>query len=137
MHPLIKAAESPLNTVGGDHNLCAWQPVRGVTWVQTRNPLHARRLARRSDGRRVVVGVAGGYLRTYEFVHPLSWAIRLIQRYTSNRKATGAGLSRSICPVRSPQRDAVGRHQAEPRPLLEAINPALGTSAISASCLEG
>lgn len=82
-----------VNTVIGDHDLCAWQPVRGVCWVQTRNPRHARRLAQRQDGRRVMVGVSGGYLRTFEFKHPITWAARLIGRYTSGGEATNGALA--------------------------------------------
>lgn len=70
-----------LNTVIGTRVLCAWQPVPGVTRVQTLSARHARRLAKRRDGRLVAIGVAGGYLRTFEFLHPLSWAERLIRRY--------------------------------------------------------
>ncbi len=53
----------PLNTTVGDHDLCAWQPARGVIWVQTRNPNHARRMTKRRDGGLVAHGVAGGYLK--------------------------------------------------------------------------
>lgn len=70
-----------LNSVIGDRGLCAWQPVPGITWVQTRVPNHAKRLAKRRDARLVVVGVAGGYLRTFEFRHTLAWARKLIERY--------------------------------------------------------
>ena len=49
-----------LNMAVGGAELCAWQPVRGVVWGQTRNPKHARRMAQREDSRVVVRGVAGG-----------------------------------------------------------------------------
>jgi hypothetical protein len=87
-----------LNTPVGDRDLCAWQPVSGVTWVQTRDPERARGLTRRRDGRLVVRGVAGGFLRTFEFKQPLSWAIKLMARYTASEKVTNEGLSRAICP---------------------------------------
>ena len=87
-----------LNTAIGDLELCAWQPARGVVWVQTRNPLHGRRLAKRSDGRLVVRGVAGGYLKTYEFQKALSWAARLMKRYLSDETTPNEGLGRAICP---------------------------------------
>ncbi len=89
-------AETSLNTVVGDHDLCAWQPVRGVVWVQTRNPNHARRLAKRSDGRLVAVGVAGGYLKTFEFLHSLTWAVRLLKRYVAAETTANAALARAI-----------------------------------------
>ena len=82
----------PLNTAVGDRDLCAWQPVKGVVWIQTRNPNHARRMSQRKDGRLVVRGVAGGYLMTYEFVKPLSWAIELMNRYTASETPSNDAL---------------------------------------------
>ena len=87
-----------LNTVVGERDLCAWQPVRGVVWVQTREPKHARRLAKRKDGRLVAAGVAGGFLRTYEFASSLGWAVRLIARYTANETTANEALNRAISP---------------------------------------
>jgi hypothetical protein len=79
----------PLNTTVGDRNLCAWQPVTGVCWVQTRVASIAEKLRRRSDSRLVVTGVSGGYLRTFEFDgKTLGWAKRLIARYTSGETIT-------------------------------------------------
>lgn len=83
----------PINTTVGDRDLCAWQSVRGIVWVQTRDPKHASRLARRQDGRLVARGVAGGYLRTFEFEKSLTWAVRLIARYTVNETVTNAALN--------------------------------------------
>jgi hypothetical protein len=126
----------PLNTTIGDRDLCAWQPAPGVTWVQTRNPKHSIRLARRSDSRLVMVGVAGGYLRTFEFRHSLGWAVRLLHRYTANVTRTGAALNLAICPERSRKSNPVGGPPIGHRRLLEAIsvpNPALGTSTKSTS----
>ena len=82
----------PLNTAVGDRELCAWQPVRGIVWIQTRNPDYAERLAKRKDGRLVVRGVAGGYLMTYEFPHPLSWAVALMKRYTPGETPANEAL---------------------------------------------
>jgi len=83
----------------GDVALSAWQVAPGVTWVQTRNPAYARKLAKRSDARLVARGVAGGYLRTFEFIHPLSWAERLIARYTSAPMSANAGKDDGISPT--------------------------------------
>lgn len=80
----------PLNTTIGTPELCAWQPVAGITWVQARSPQFARKLSQRQDGRLVARGVAGGYLRTFEFRHSLTWARRLIARYTRDGEATNA-----------------------------------------------
>ena len=89
-----------LNTVIGDRLLCAWQPAPGVCWVQTRSPQFARKLSQRSDSRLVVQGVAGGYLRTFEFQHGLAWARRLIARYTRNETPTNARIIAPVCPPR-------------------------------------
>ena len=84
----------------GDRWLCAWQTAPGVVWVQTRDPKHARRLSQRKDSRLVASGVAGGYLRTFEFPHGLAWAARLIGRYTQNETPTNARINSPACPLR-------------------------------------
>ena len=90
----------PLGTGVGDQDLCAWQPVRGVAWVQTRNPNHARRMAKRSDGRLVAYGVAGGFLKTFEFRRSLPWAVRLMKRYTAGEVTANEALGHAIWPER-------------------------------------
>jgi hypothetical protein len=80
----------PLNTAVGGRDLCAWSPVQGVVWIQTRHPLHGRRLSQRKDGRLVVRGVAGGYLMTYEFLNRMGWAIDLMERYQADLTPTNA-----------------------------------------------
>ena len=97
MKTLIEG-KTGLNEAIGGHELCAWQPARGVVWVQTRNPQHARRMAKRSDGRLVVRGVAGGYLKTFEFRRSLAWAARLMKRYLTDETPPNEGLGRAICP---------------------------------------
>jgi len=100
MKTLIEG-KTGLNEAIGGHELCAWQPARGVVWVQTRSPKHARRMAQREDGRLVVRGVAGGYLKTFEFRGSLTWAARLMKRYLTDKTATNEALGRAICPVAS------------------------------------
>ena len=90
-------ASIPLNTAVGDQDLCAWQPVHGVVWVQTRNPNHARRLAKRGDGRLVAYGVAGGYLKTFEFRQCLAWAVNLMNRYTAAEVTANEALGCANC----------------------------------------
>ena len=90
---------TPLNTVIGSSALSAWQPGYGITWVQTRSPQFARKLSQREDSRLVMCGVAGGYLRTFEFRHSLAWAQRLIDRYTANVKATNEARNASPTPA--------------------------------------
>jgi hypothetical protein len=82
----------PLNTDIGTPELSAWQPVPGITWVQCRAAEHANRLAKRSDSGLVVRGMAGGFLKTYEFRHSLAWAERLIRRYTRQNHAANERL---------------------------------------------
>ena len=94
-------AAVPLNTAVGDRDLCAWQPVRGIVWVQTRNPRHARRMAQRQDGRLVAYGVAGGYLKTFEFRKSLAWASRMMKRYLAAEVTPNAASNRAVCPLAS------------------------------------
>jgi len=84
----------------GDRDLSAWLVARGVTWIQTRSPQFARKLTQRSDSRLVAQGVAGGYLRTFEFQRGLAWARRLIARYTKKETATNARIIAPVCPPR-------------------------------------
>ena len=104
-------SKAGLNTAVGGAELCAWQPARGVVWVQTRNPKHARRMGQRGDSRLVARGVAGGYLKTFEFRRSLAWAVRLMKRYMSAKAATNEALSDARCPTASRGRP-VGRGQA-------------------------
>jgi len=83
----------------GSNELSAWQVAPGVTWIQTRLPQFARKLSQRSDSRLVAHGVAGGYLRTFEFHHGLAWARRLIGRYTASATLTNARKWRPISPM--------------------------------------
>jgi hypothetical protein len=97
-----------LNEVIGPRELSAWQPVPGVTWVQARSPQFARKLSQRADSRLVVRGVAGGYLRTFEFQRGPAWARRLIERYTRNETPTNARKIAPACPPR--RRNAQGAY---------------------------
>lgn len=87
------------DTTIGYLDLSAWQPFPGATWIQTRLPELARKLAQRSDSRLVMWGVAGGYLRTFEFRHGLAWARRLIRRYTEDLKTTNEQKIDSLRPI--------------------------------------
>ena len=100
-----------LNAAVGGAELCAWQSARGVVWVQTRNPKHARRMGQRGDSRLVARGVAGGYLKTFEFQRSLKWAMRLMKRYMSDVAATNAAWNDANCPTAS-RKCPVGRGQA-------------------------
>jgi hypothetical protein len=84
--------------------------------VQTRAPQFARKLSQRKDSRLVVRGVAGGYLRTFGFRHSLTWAQRLIARYTRNAEATNGGLTGPASPARAFSSGGGSRRTAEARP---------------------
>lgn len=97
-----------LNCTIGTQLICAWQPALGITWVQTRCPKLARKLDQRDDGSLVARGVAGGYLRTFEFRQPLAWAQRWIDRHTKNETATNEAFSS----LNAPQTNFVGRNDS-------------------------
>src|ERR1051325_6461593 len=95
----VRTSKFCLNTTIGADVLCAWQPVLGITWVQTRSPQHARKLLQQRGSRLVMRGVAGGYLRTFEFRRSLRWARQLILRYTQDEKATNAQITAAVSPI--------------------------------------
>jgi hypothetical protein len=74
----------------GNVLLCAWPVAHGLYWVQTRSPELAKRLAKRGDSKPVVKGVLGGYLRTFELPIERRSLVRLLDRYTSELRATGS-----------------------------------------------
>jgi len=84
----------------GDRWLSAWLVAPGTCWVQTRSAEFARKLSRRSDGKLVARGVAGGFLRTFEFPHGMAWARRLIDRYQSAETVTNAQKSAPVSSLR-------------------------------------
>jgi hypothetical protein len=88
-----------LNEAIGGRWLCAWQTAPGVVWVQTRSPQFARKLSRRSDGHLVACGVAGGFLRMFCFRHSLTWARKLIARYTRNELVTNDAINSPARPL--------------------------------------
>lgn len=85
----------------GTRDLCAWQTAPGFVWLQTRSPKYAAKLARRSDSTCVAVGVAGGFLRTFCFRHSLTWARKLLCRYTGSETVTSEAKT-------APESPAVG-----------------------------
>ena len=103
----MRLIDLSLNTAVGDRDLCAWQPARGIVWVQTRDPKHARGLAKRKDGRLVVRGVAGGFLRIFEFRQSLAWALRMVKRFTADEVTANEALGRAVCPETNPDPELV------------------------------
>ena len=76
----------------GDSVISAWLVEPGVCWIQTSSAQHARRLSQRSDSKIVGVGVAGGYLRTFEVCRPLAWAKRFISSHRTNEEPTNGAV---------------------------------------------
>ena len=106
----------------GNCDLSAWLVAPGVCWVQARNPNYARRLSRRSDCKLVATGVAGGFLRTYEFNRGLAWAERLIARYTQNETAPNVRFSDVEAPQSRLGAKEVSAHTPEETEPLEAAS---------------
>jgi hypothetical protein len=94
--PQVSKHRFDLNETIGSRELCAWQPAPGTTWIQCRSPKHANRLAKRSDARLVVQGMMGGYLKTFEFSRPLSWAVGILQRYTQGEDTANEALGHAV-----------------------------------------
>jgi hypothetical protein len=97
--PAPSRNRAALGDVIGTRELSAWQTAPGVTWIQTRSPEYARKLARRSDARLVAVGVDGGFLRTFIFAHSLTWARKLLARYTAGETVTNGRKTALASPV--------------------------------------
>lgn len=91
----------------GDRMLSAWQVATGVVLVQNRLPKFANKLSQRSDSRLVARGVAGGYLRIFEFEHGLAWAGSLIARYQESETAANERNTASVYPPTSPKHEPV------------------------------
>jgi hypothetical protein len=90
----------------GVRELSAWQVFPGVVWIQSRSPIYTRKLTQRADSRLVALGVAGGYLRAFEFLHGLAWAGRLIGRYTKNETPTNEGKTEPASSSSAPETQA-------------------------------
>src|ERR1035437_254253 len=82
----------PVNDTDGGDLISAWPVEPGVCWIQTSSAQHARRLSQRSDSKIVGVGVAGGYLRTFEVCRPLAWAKRFIRSHEKNEEPTNGAV---------------------------------------------
>ena len=78
---------NPLDSIG-EPDLCAWavslRPP--CDWIQTTSPRFTDRLRVRMDTRMVAWGIQGGYLRIFAAARGMSWARRLIERYTRSAR---------------------------------------------------
>jgi hypothetical protein len=65
----------------GPPELCAWQVVPGVFWIQTTEPQFSRKLEKREDVRRVEISGVNHFRRTFELRGSWRKIRRLIDRY--------------------------------------------------------
>jgi hypothetical protein len=76
VRPLEKA-----NSTYGPPELCAWQVVPGVFWIQTTDPQFSRKLEKCEDARRVEVTGVNFFRRTFEVCGTWRKVRRIIDRY--------------------------------------------------------
>jgi hypothetical protein len=65
----------------GPPQLCAWQVVPGVFWIQTTEPQFSRKLEKRQDARRVELSGVNHFRRTFELRGTWRKVRRIIDRY--------------------------------------------------------
>src|SRR6266487_6418163 len=65
----------------GPPQLCAWQVVPGVFWIQTTEPQFSRKLEKRQDARRVEISGVNHFRRTFELRGTWRKVRRIIDRY--------------------------------------------------------
>ena len=65
----------------GTHELCAWKVGPGQFWFQTTQSNLARKLAKRSDTRRVEVSGLNHYRQTFEILGTRRKVRRIVNRY--------------------------------------------------------
>ena len=68
----------------GTHELCAWRVAPSRFWFQTTRSNFARKLAKRSDARRVEVSGLNHYRQTFEIRGTRRKVERIIRRYLAS-----------------------------------------------------
>jgi hypothetical protein len=79
--PLSKRVLRNNGETYGPPELCAWQVVPGVFWIQTTEPQFSRKLEKREDVRRVEISGVNHFRRTFELRGSWRKIRRLIDRY--------------------------------------------------------
>jgi hypothetical protein len=79
--PGIKRAPTNDGETYGPPELCAWQVVPGVFWIQTTEPQFSRKLEKREDARRVEVSGINHFRRTFEIRGTWRKIRRIVDRY--------------------------------------------------------
>jgi hypothetical protein len=80
---LLRDEASPVNTYG-THELCAWRVGPCQFWFQTTRSNFARKLAKRSDARRVEITGLNHYRKTFEILGTRRKVQRIIKRYLAS-----------------------------------------------------
>ena len=86
----LKSNSEPLHDqastvkIYGTHELCAWRVAPGQFWFQTTRSDLARKLAKRSDTRRVEVRGLNHYRQTFEIRGTRRKVERIINRYLAS-----------------------------------------------------
>jgi hypothetical protein len=102
----LRGEASPVNAYG-THELCAWRVGHGQFWFQTTRSNFARKLAKRSDTRRVEVSGLNHYRQTFEIRGTRRKVERIIRRYLASTpdhfsaRAVAQGCSKTVSRVKT------------------------------------
>jgi hypothetical protein len=77
----LRASTRDVNATYGPAELCAWQVVPGLFWLQTTEPEFSRKLEKREDARRVENSGVNHFRRTFELRGTWRKIRRIIDRY--------------------------------------------------------
>ena len=77
----LRLSARDVNATYGPPELCAWQVVPGVFWIQTTEPQFSRKLEKREDARRVEISGVNHFRRTFEVGGTWRKVRRIIDRY--------------------------------------------------------
>jgi len=98
----------------GPPELCVWKAAAGTFWLATRVPEYSRKLAARSDTRRVEVIGVNFYYRTYAMRGNWRKVKRIIDRYIlrTGDRISGAALRQDASEITGSIRTARALHGA-------------------------
>ena len=77
----LRLSARDVNATYGPPELCVWQVVPGVFWIQTTEPQFSRKLEKREDARRVEISGVNHFRRTFELRGTWRKIRRIIDRY--------------------------------------------------------
>ena len=91
----LNASELPVQEAGKELRAYLAQVLKMAERLRAA-PTPAQRLAKGSKGRLAMTGVAGAYLRTYEFCQSPAWAARLLRRHLFAEMTAGGPWIRPV-----------------------------------------